>query len=1030
MSTYKESFARLNPEQRLAVETTEGPVFVLAGPGTGKTQILSTRIAHILATTDVQPHNILALTFTHAAAQNMQERLVDMIGADGYGVKFTTFHSFCTEVIETHQELFPLSPRRQEPMAEVDKLAVIEQILTENDFEYIKSAKNPLYYVKDCLNLISNYKREGHSPLSIQKLAQDEKAYLEQNSGELTKTEFRTRTNTVNKNLEVAQVYAEYERVLRERHTFDYEDMILWVRDAFRADADLLAEYQETYQYFLVDEWQDTNEAQLQLLESLASHWGEQANVFAVGDPNQSVYRFQGASFANTFRFLKMYPKATVVALRTGYRGRQYIYDVSAEVIKNNIDEDSEQFEVMKTLSAPLQSAHNDSPGEVWFHEAPNTLAECFWVARAISARHAEGVPLSEIAVLVRKHSHIALLESVLARANIQTQVTRGEDILQFPLIQKILILLRFLSALRTGSETELFVPLLQQPWWGLDTTDTLKVIRAGNMSKQHNRSVWEFWNDVSAVDRLPLSQSEKLHALREKLIHWQHQEAILPLPEFVELVLRESGIYAESWHGDVSLVDINAVVSFLREVQNWYRQHLDTNLTEFLSRLDRMQAHGLGIPADNLNVKTEAVPIVTAHRAKGQEWDTVFILHAHDTWWGNVRSPQKIQPLEGTIPYADSSKDEKNADERRLFYVALSRAKQRVIVSWSQSEVQGDRMRELQPSQFVIEIKDAQHEVQAALSANTIQETLRQYVESDPKKTVWSGIDRLWLASLIDSFALSVSALNEYLKCPVSFVYKRLIRIPSLPTRPLVLGTAVHAGMEKLYREFNKNGKLPELNEILDSIDRVVFSMPLSQTEVDEILASAKTLLSEYYHEHEKEFHSSLFVEQNLGSNPPVAFEGLHLVGKIDRVDWVDEVARTVRVIDYKTGKPKSRNVILGKTKDSEGDLYRQLLFYKLLGDLDDTFQYTVREGEFIFMEKNDTGRYKTERFTLQDEDVEELKDLLRTVHTELQSLSFLEKDPCGSCETCTLLGLQKDILSEHAQAKQLSLPEEFNKI
>lgn len=1025
MATYKESLARLNPEQRLAVETTEGPVFVLAGPGTGKTQILSTRIAHILATTDVQPHNILALTFTHAAAQNMQQRLVDMIGADGYGVKFTTFHSFCTEVIETHQELFPLSPRRQEPIAEVDKLAIIEQILQDNDFEHIKSAKNPLMYVKSCLSLISNYKREGHSPLSVQKLAQDERAFLEESGGELTKTELRARTKIADKNLELAQVYAEYEHLLRERHTFDYDDMILWVRDAFRDDAELLAEYQETYQYFLVDEWQDTNESQLQLLESLASHWGEQANVFAVGDPNQSIYRFQGASFANTFRFLKMYPQAKVIALRTGYRGRQHIYSAAAELIAHNVDESVEQAELMKTLSEPLQSAHTDGDGEVWFHEAPNTLAECFWVARAIAARHAEGVPLSEIAVLVRKHSHTALLESVLARANIRTQVTKGENILQFPLIQKILVLLRFLSAVRTGSETELFVPLLQQPWWELNPTDVLKLIRAGSMSREHNRSVWEFWSDESAVERLPLAQPQKLHALREKLIRWQHQEAQLPLPEFVELVLRESGIYAQSWHGEVALTDINAVVSFLREVQNWYRQHVSTNLAEFLQRLDRMDAHDLGIPADNLNVKTEAVPIVTAHHAKGQEWDTVFVLHAQDGWWGNLRSSQKIQPLPGTIPYADSSKDEKNADERRLFYVALSRAKQRVIISWSQSEAIGDKLRELQPSQFVVELRETPHSVQPALEAEIIQHTLQKYVETDPFTTVWNSFDKEWLASLVDSFALSVSALNEYLACPVSFVYKRLIRIPSLPTRPLVLGTAVHAAMERLYRDLNKDGKLPTAENLFSVIDSVVYNMPLSQVEVDEISAKAKTLVSEYYDSHQAEFHPSLSVEKNIGVTPPVAFEGLHLVGKIDRVDWVDEAAQTVRVVDYKTGRPKSHNEILGKTQNSDGSLYRQLLFYKLLGDLDDSFTHTIREGEFIFMEKNASGRYKTERFTLLDEDLKELQDLLRTVHQELQSLSFLEKEPCGTCETCQLLGLQRDAFHQHAQAEQLRLPQ-----
>lgn len=1034
MASYSESLGRLNPEQRIAVETIEGPVFVLAGPGTGKTQILSTRIAHILSQTDVQPHNILALTFTQAAAKNMQQRLVDMIGADGYGVKCTTFHSFCTEVIETHQEQFPLSPQRSEPIAEVDKLALIEHILLESDFEHIKSAKNPLYFVRDCLHLISSYKREGQSPLRIRQLAEEEETFLENSVDELTKAEWRSRMKTVQKNRELAEVYAEYERLLRERHTYDFEDMILWVRDAFRADPELLAEYQETYQYFLVDEWQDTNESQLQLLELLASHWGKSANVFAVGDPNQSIYRFQGASFANTFHFLEMYPNATVVALRTGYRGRQHIYDAAAAAIAANVADShsegnsassGEQAKLLDILAAPLHSAHSDHAGDVWFHEAPNTLAECFWVAQAIQARHAEGVPLSEIAVLARKHSHMNLLESVLSRAGIATQLTRGEDVLQFPIMQKVLVLLRFLAAVRTGEETLLFVPLLQQPWWNLDATDVLRLVRAGASSRAHQRDIWNFWNDPEAMATLSFTNRAALDELREKLLHWQDLQYKVPLPELVETVLREAGVYSHSWHGELALTDMNILASFLREVQSWYRQHIDTSLQEFLARLDRMQTHGLGIPADDLNVKMDAVPIVTAHQSKGQEWDTVFVLHAQDGYWGNIRSPQSIQPLPGVVPYADSTKEEKNADERRLFYVALSRAKQRVVVSWSQSEVQGGRQRELQPSQFVVEVRGVSHEVKPALSHDAVAATLQAYLESSEQEYGWNQIDRLWLASLVEEFSLSVSALNEYLQCPVGFLYKRLIRIPSLPTRPLVLGTAVHAAMEKLYREMNLQGQVPDAASILPRIDSVVQSMPLSQTEVDEIAAQAKSLFTEYYNAHVQDFSPSLLVEKNIGIQPPVAFEGLQLIGKIDRVDMIDDAAKTVCVIDYKTGTPKSRNHILGKTKSSDGDLYRQLVFYKLLGDLDATFSYTIREGEFVFLEKNPSGKYKSERIPLNDADLDELKELLRRVRDELHSLSFLDQKPCGQCETCALLGLKADVLEAHADGQQLSISE-----
>lgn len=1004
MSTFSEAYLRLNPEQKRAVDTTEGPVMVFAGPGTGKTQILSTRIAALLQNTDVQPHNILALTFTQSGAKNMQQRLAQMIGATAYGVKCTTFHSFCTEVIETHQNLFPLSPRQKTSIAEVDRLSLVETLLKEGGFEFIYSPKNPLYYVKDCLTLISQYKREGLSSLQLKAAAAAEKEEVEANE-DLKTAERRKRLLTAQKNRELAQVYADYERVLREKQTYDYDDMILWVRDAFRDNPELLVEYQELYQYFLVDEYQDTNASQLQVLQQLTSYWGEQANIFVVGDPNQSIYRFQGASFSNTFRFLEEYPDAEIITLRQGYRCGQNFYTAAAHLIQKN---------PLPTTDTRLTSVHDalqsadQHAGLLIKHEAQNTLAECLWIAENLAQQHESGVPYAEMAVLFRKHSHSQVLQAVLQKEGIPFQVESGENVLDHPFVQQILTLLRFFVSVRQRKESPLMLLLLQQPWWDLPKLDVLKLIRAAHSLGGEARSAWEVMQTEELLSEAGISDPQVFLSLRDRLVLWQSRESELRLADFIELVLRESGIYSSHWLSDGPLVDLQVVTSLLREVHSWSAEYPEGKLAEFLQRLEAMRTHAIKLPLDTFHAKTEAVQLVTAHQAKGREWDVVFILHANDTYWGNVKPVGNISPLPGTVPYAELDAKERNEDERRLFYVALTRGRNQVSVSWSLSEVSGERNRELQPSQFLFEIEPVDSILSPILEESVLRDRLQQYLG---EKSDWLdplALDKEWIASLLADFSLSVSALNEYLQCPVGFVYKRLVRIPQVPTNPLAIGTAVHAALEFLYRHLNTTGELLPVEQLWPVIDRSLKNIALPKLTLTDLAATSKTYVNNFYTANKANFLPSLRVEEKFGYNPPIHFENLRLVGKIDRIDLIDDITKTVCVIDYKTSKPKSQNEILGKTQKQDKSLYFQLLFYKLITDLDPNFQYTVTAGEFAFIQPNPSGKYKSERIVLKNEDVDQLKDVLRQVQTEFADLSFLDRQPCGQCETCRLLGLQ----------------------
>ncbi len=1015
VNSYQEALSRLNPEQRLAVETVEGPVLVLAGPGTGKTQILTTRIASILEKTQAQPHNILALTFTNAAAKNMQQRLVKLIGTPGYSVRCTTFHSFCADVIAQHPEAFPVGAGANEAVSEVDRLSIMEGILDEFDFVHIKNAKNPRMYVRDILQLISQYKREGHTPMSLRQLLAQEREVLE--SGELTKTQARSLQKTLDKNGEVIEAFVEYDKRLRERGVYDYDDMILWVRDAFRDQPDVLIEYQELYQYVLVDEFQDTNQAQLQVVQSIVSYWGQQANFFAVGDPNQSIYRFQGASLANTLSFLELYPQATVITLREGYRCGQLHYDAAAQVIANNNLQLADAR--LEGLSEALHAASGKT-GTIQTHEAPDTLAECFWILEQIESLQSQGVSLDEIAILYRKHSHSSLVQSVLERAGVSVIREGSVNILHEKVVENILVLLKFFVSLPSGSESTLMLPLLRLPWWNLNPTDVLKVIRAGAKSRGHQRSPWEVLQDRSFLRQLGLKDPAALERIVETVSDLSAQEQELPLPRFIESVLRDTGFY-QTLQEKGQLAQLNAVASFLREVQRWAHEHPQGTLADFLTMLDVLEAHDVSISAAEFRLNLSAVRLLSAHQAKGQEWEHVFVLHTNDGFWGNLRSPSGIAPLANTIPYALLDKKERNEDERRLFFVALTRAKNTVHISWSQGSVEGDRRRELQPSLFLEELRGQPFTPAQELGAEKLTTFLRSHVEARASWEQALGLDRAWIASLVSEFSLSASALNDFLACPVGFLYKDLIRIPVQTTAAAAIGTAAHSALEFVGKEMMAHGEAPDAEKVLAVAQKSIENSQLPHHQVASTAAHISSVLARFYKHHVQELQTPLMVERFFGGGTPVVFEGLRLVGKVDRIELLDFPA--VKVIDFKTSSPKSRNDILGKTKSSSGDYWRQLLFYRVLGDLDPTFPHKVEQGELVFLVPNDRDEFKSELFTYQEEDVEAFREILRGVHEQLQNLSFLEARPCGECETCRLLGLTASELEQQAAMHQLEL-------
>jgi DNA helicase-2/ATP-dependent DNA helicase PcrA len=1013
------AYQRLNPEQKRAVDTIEGPVLVMAGPGTGKTQVLVTRIANILEQTDTPPNAILALTFTESAAQNMRERLVQLIGQTGYSVRISTFHAFCSEIITSNPEYFPID-RGSEPISELDKYDLIRRLVTELKLQRLQPLGDPYFYIKDSISALSDIKREGVTVGEFQTLVDEAHETIVKQLAEIktfatakerraaglpTETVLKKSFKASEKNLELARLYAAYEHELRVSKRFDFDDMIGLVITAFKTQELLLSEQQENLQYFLVDEYQDTNAAQDQVLQLIANFWGDQANIFAVGDPNQAIFRFQGASVENMLGFLEQYPTATVITLQQGYRCPQPIYDAAARLISHNH---------LAGENAQLQSAITKQPTQpsIQAVELPSQIVEVMWVAEKIKTLIAAGTPPEEIAIIYRRNSERVELIEALSKWQIGFEIDGGGNVLDEPVMQQLITLLEVIADVRTANTEVGLIQAMLYDWSGLEKITVMKLARAAYRARRTVgellESGIELVNKYVVGTEVTAAELAPIKAWYDQLLLWGAQDGQVVLTAWCEQVLKESGFMTWLQKQPDGLYLLLALNALYGQVKSLLATNHDAKLDQLLAALNTMRDHGLAIKIDDVNLRKNKVRLTTAHKAKGQEWEHVFILHCTDKKWGNVRSKKQFRLPETIIKHTTLEAKDENEDERRLFYVAVTRAKSTVWLLYPKSFQTIGRSNDTLPSQFIGELS-AEPLLQPVGEAflDQTEKSLAQLLSPvEPIKKNLAA-EKVFFAALLKEYKLSVTALNNYLRDPQQFVLNDLLRVPKAKVSAMSFGSAIHVAFEKAYRLFQAEGALPNIQKILNDFELALQAELLSEADYERRLAQGQEILTNYFSTYAAEKPEPLFIEQPFGSGSHITMLGdIKLSGKIDRIDWLDKSSKKVRVIDYKTGQPQTENEITGLTDTQKftqrelalpatirGPYQRQLVFYKLLTELDAQFPYTVTEGMFDFVQpKSDTTTLVRKVFPITDEAVADLKQLITEVMSELRSLQFVE--------------------------------------
>lgn len=1005
---------QLNPAQRQAVESIDGPVMVIAGPGTGKTQVLAARIAQILQTTDTNPSSVLALTFTDSAAQNMRQRLVSMIGKTGYYVQIHTFHSFCTEVISSHAEYFPID-RESQPLSELERYQLFEHLIDTLPLKLLRPLNARYLYLRDMIGAISDLKREGIDVERFKELVQAEAQELENNAEEMTKGERAKLEKKVNKNQELIEVYAAYQQNLRETGRYDFDDMITLVMQSFQTEEELLLEYQEKLLYFLVDEYQDTNTAQNKIVDLLTSYWSEQPNIFVVGDPNQAIYRFQGASLENVLSFTQRYPSAQVITLKQGYRSPQEIYDAAATLVQENHQEQALKQQPPKwldELSQPLTTS-NHEPSPLKLLVAPSQTIESVMVAELIQELIKQGVKPEEIAVLYRNNADSVDIVQALEKWGIRYEIEGGSNILEADYICQLLALLRVTVAIREGSAEHQLYEVLQYPWWGINPVLVMRLARAASKAKLSLYELigqgFETFQKYHPLQDVTALEFEVIKQVVDHLENWGARDAATPLNTWLEQVLQESGFLEWVLKQPTRVEMLNSLNALFREVQKLVSASSTTHVEDFLNMIDTLQEHHLQLTLEDLNVSIDAVHVSTVHKAKGREWEYVFLIKCLDGKWGNTRQRNLLPLPTGILEQTDVSDLERNADDRRLFYVAMTRAKKQCFFSYPETIIQDNRSKAGTGTLFLTEIEQYLQPAQSPLLEAVLKEpdvVVSRLLQPAPVLDL-EARDRAYFQTLVKDFALSVSALNTYLQSPLDFMNQYLLKVPAAQTPQLAFGTAVHLALERAVKFFVQEHRWPSEQELVQLFSERLLQEPLSQEDYQQRLLRGKEILPAFYQQMiTTTTLEPLYIERFFGRGANRALlNDITLTGRLDRVDWLDKKEKTATVIDYKTGKPRTLGEIEGKTISSgltereaalpegiRGRYKRQLVFYALLAQLDPSFGPSLTRGEFHFVEPDPTsGKIITRSLAIAQQDIEDLKQLIIEVVSEIRALAFL---------------------------------------
>ncbi len=1067
MTSFDTRYKKLNSNQRQAVDTIDGPLLVIAGPGTGKTELLSMRAANILRNTDTLPENILCLTFTDSGANAMRERLSDIIGSDAYKVAIHTFHSFGTEVINQNNQYFYQGAEFR-PADELSSYEILTGIFDELGYDNPLASKlNGEYtHLRDAMSVIGELKKSGLSADELTRILDANDLVLDSVEPELSKifdkkihismldelaplaqqvanlpqpalppsltplanvlalsmahafdaaleTNKTTpitawRNQWLEKNTEgvfvfkdrkrhtklraMVHIYFSYLSRMQSAALYDYDDMILNVVHGMELHADLRYNLQEKYQYIMVDEFQDTNLAQLRILFNLTDNPVHESrpNVMAVGDDDQAIYSFQGADVNNIHRFREQYQDIALVTLRDNYRSGAPILTHAREVITQGSDRLEHTIADLDKSLTP----HNTASSSVRLCELSTASEERAWVAEQIASEIAEGTKPSDIAVLARRHNELVELLPYLHHRGILVNYERNDNVLDLPVIQALELLGSVLVELFDGHHDhadESMPELVAHPAFAFAPADIWKL----SLTAYRDGKTWlEVMGTMPVFaplhDWLLVQMARVPHEPLETLL-----DSLLGVPEEGTEDAYRSPFYDHYFSSqklEESPDDYLTTLEALRTVRTKLRDYHDTqvlHLPDFLEYLRMHRQMGSSIMSVRRRGDTVAgaINLMTAHKSKGLEFPVVHVIGSVDSAWGErVRSRSRLIGYPENLPLAPAGN---TYDERlRLYFVAMTRAKQQLTLSYA---LQDDNTKDTLSASFLVGTSLTRDEISTSYSLEHL--TAQSLLEWHDTLTANPSQDmKQLLAPRLETYKLSATHLNNFIDLsrggPASFLMNNLLQFPQAKTASASYGTAIHATLQRAHDHLVATGNRRPIEDIIGDFNAELARERLSDDEYKLYSQKGADSLLKFLSQHYDTFSATQKTELSF-ANQNVFVGDAHLTGKLDLIDLADKRAL---VTDYKTGKPSRTWKGSADYEKVKLHKYRQqLMFYQLLvGQSRDYAKYDYTGGVLQFVEPDSSGNIHALEAHYTDEELAEFRRLIQAVWRCITTLEF----------------------------------------
>ena len=1008
-----------NSKQQQAIDILNGQVMLLAGPGTGKTFTVIHRIEKMLAD-GVEPSSILCLTFSDAAASEMRQRLIKKMGVVASAVDIYTYHSFCNDLIKTYPDKFEMTSGVK-LITDAEKISIMKECIDDANLEFfVPSRADRYFFTKNFISYVEKLKTQRVSkdeymacidtnPMLMPRYKELESEIYEREQAGNTKN--KTRYNELEKiktNIEKAKelwtLFELYSTKMINKNLIDFSDMINLVLTSFEEDSQFLSEVSNKYKYFLVDEYQDTNDLQNQIIFNLLDG-NDEKNIFVVGDDDQIIYGFQGAKSDNIENFLTKYPNTTVICLEENNRSTQTILDFSNLIVnqdENRLENNlyfKEKYNISKKLTAknPKIIVKDKKIKRIQFGEI---LQEFNYIVDDIKTliesdfapkTDEDKIDYSQIAIISKKRAELQTFAELLKSKNIPFQIDEGKSIFA---IRSTILIYFYIKAMNNylTSSDKLFGLLLSEPF-KIDQQDYNKILEEKRLWKKDESSDF-----ITLMRNLNgWKNPEKITKFLETFDYLQDYASSNNLRNTVVEIINRTGLltyfYKSGKNRSENLAGIRKIISEATDFQN---SDSTKNLSDFVKYLDDCFENEIDINLDKDSVVQNAVQLMTYHGSKGREFEYVYLPNLISSNWEDFRMPGEYKLITEEVPDKDAAQAKKDSELLKLLFVGITRAKHTLTISFADSNngkaqqitkyLEPTANYDFDSEQFECSADDLTTEFYRSVSSDVF----------DNQKAFKNEIEER-----VKSVVLSPSRLNDYLSCPRKFFYVKVlgIDVEEADWDGANFGTLIHSLLERAVK-VAKESAYPTIEEILEKfrlgMDGMKFS---SEAKKEKYFKQGQKLLTNYY-----PYFSQIPISRITDiefSFYGVDVDGDFITGKIDRIEKNSD--GTFELYDYKTGNYSSEKKIA--PNEEKQNYFNQLCFYKyayekLTGN-------KVSKVGIIYVENHDKSVDKY----LTDDDMKYIETLIKDTYQNIKALKFnpIKEDKQGACKNCVYKQLCK---------------------